>query len=107
MAIVRYVETTKATNATPVSSGTLKGTDKQLWSYRMTLSEDMGNTERAVFRWDGSGKIEAVQSILLLKADHTAVGITKIEIADNQLLITAAAAPGANAVLTLSLIIGV
>ena len=107
MAIVRYVETTKATNDDPVSSGALKGTDKQLLSYKITLTEDMGTDAYPVFKWEGSGKIEAVQSALLQKADGTAVGIAKTTLADNLITMKATGAPGAGAVLTLSLIIGV
>jgi hypothetical protein len=107
MAIVRYVETTKATNDAPVSSGVLKGTDKQLLAYKITLTEDMATDARPVFKWEGSGKIEAVQSALLQKADERTVGIAKIESDGTLITMTATGAPGAGAVLTLSLIIGV
>ena len=112
--IIRYTKATKAAADQPVKSSTLKGKDKQHLVFDLTLTNQIAkNTNQDIFKWEGSGVIEAIASFwlttqagaLIIPVGHT------VTFANNTVNIAIAngendQAIAANSKLVLSLIIG-
>ena len=112
--IVRYTQATKALANTPVRSNAVVGKDKQQLIFDITLTNQIAkNTNQNILHWEGSGKIEAIQSVWLTTQAGLAqplIGYT-FTIANNMVNIAldnedATTAIPANAKLTLTLIVG-
>lgn len=113
--IIRYTKATKAAADQPVKSSEIVGKDKQLLVFNITVTNEIPkNSNQNIFQWQGSGNIEAIQSIWITTAANVAVtryhGYT-FTVANNMLNLaidngetTAAIAAGSKWIL--SLIIG-
>ena len=110
MAIARYNTATQTAFDAPVLSHTLKGTDKQLLVFAITLPTITTDQEATVLKWEGSGKIEAIQSFHLISTTggNKNSGIGTIKIEDNQIKLKPTGANiAAGWKLTITLIVGV
>ena len=64
--IIRYTKATKAAADQPVKSSEIVGKDKQQLVFHLTLTNQIAkNTNQNIFKWEGSGKIEAIQGWFL------------------------------------------
>lgn len=118
--IIRYTKATKAAADQPVKSSAIVGKDKQQLVFNISITNQIAleAADVPIFKWEGSGKIEAIQSVSVYTDANIQVfiGTDVVKFANNLVSVSVPAAGAdakiggvaipANAKMVLTLIIG-